>query len=72
MKPLQETSFFLIQGIWQDAYGNVLADFLSKYDIIVDDRCQFARLYDYERKICFFYRASAGKITLTLWRIHDL
>ena len=68
-KPLQETSFFQIDGIWQDAFGNVLADFLTRYDIIIDDRCQFARLYDYERMISIWYRAYGGKVTITIWRI---
>lgn len=72
MKPLQEYIFREIGGMWRDsAYPEqrVLADVLKDYDIIVDDRCHFARLYDYDRMICFYYRASAGKVTLTLWRI---
>lgn len=72
MKPLLEYIFHEIGGMWRDiAYPEqrVLADVLKDYDIIVDDRCQFARLYDYERMIYFYYRASAGKVTLTLWRI---
>lgn len=72
IKPLQEVSFFLIEGIWQDVEGHILADFLASYDIIVDDRTQFARLYDYERMILIYYRASAGKVVITIWRIHNL
>ena len=72
MKPLQETNFFLIDGAWRDAYGNILADVLAKYGLLIDDRTQFARIYDYERMIIFYFRASAGKITLTLWRIEKL
>ena len=71
-QPLQEFKFFPIDGVWQDALGNVLADVLREYDIIVDDRCQFARLHDYERMITFWYRSGAGKVTLTLWRIPKL
>lgn len=71
-KPLLEIIFRPVDGIWQDAEGHVLADVLASYDIIVDDRTQFARLYDYERMICFFFRSYAGKVTLTLWRIHRL
>lgn len=71
VKPLQELIFREIGGIWQDAEGNILADILASYEIIVDDRTQFARLYDYERMICFFYRADARKVTLTLWRIFE-
>ena len=69
IKPLQEVIFRPIDGIWRDAEGCVLADLLADYDIIVDDRCQFARLYDYERRLIIYYRASAGKVTLTIWRM---
>lgn len=70
MKPLQEIKFFNIQGKWQDAQGCILADFLASYDMVIDDRCQFARLYDYERMILIYYRASAGNVKITIWRIH--
>lgn len=72
MKPLQETNFFLIDGAWRDTYGNILADVLAKYGLLIDDRTQFARIYDYERMIIFYFRASAGKITLTLWRMEKI
>lgn len=71
VKPLQELVFHHIMGMWQTPTGNILADVLAEYDIIVDDRTQFARIYDYERGILFYYRASAGKVTLTLWRIGE-
>ena len=71
-KPLQETNFFLIDGAWRDTYGNILADVLAKYGLLIDDRTQFARIYDYERMIIFYFRASAGKITLTLWRMEKI
>lgn len=71
IKPLQEITFFPMDGIWQDVEGHVLADFLSLYDIIIDDRTQFARLYDYDRKICIYYRGTAGKVTITIWRLFD-
>lgn len=58
---------------WTDVNtGKVLADVLSEYDIVVDDRCEFARIKDYTRGISFWYRAHAYKITLTLWKIHEL
>lgn len=68
---LQEFRFYLTNdGLWLDAYGNVLADVLAKYEIIVDDRTQFARLYDYERMIKFeYHKYHGGKITLILNRI---
>lgn len=71
---LQEFRFYLTKdGLWLDAYGNLLADVLAKYEIIVDDRTQFARLYDYDRMIQFEYRAyPGGKITLILNRIDKI
>lgn len=72
VKPLQDIAFFKMGDCWQDVEGHILADFLSLYDIVVDDRCQFARLYDYERMICIYYRAFAGKVQITIWRIPNL
>lgn len=69
VKPLQEIVFRPVDRVWMDAEGHILADVLAYYDIVVDDRCQFARLYDYERMILFYYRASALRVTLTCWRI---
>lgn len=69
-KPIAEHIFRPIDGIWQDASTQrVLADVLAEYDIVVDDRCEFARIKDYARKISIWYRASAGKVTLTFWEI---
>lgn len=72
IKPLQTFNFFLMEGIWKDVDGHILADILALYDLVIDDRTQFARLYDYQRMILFYFRASAGKISLTLWRIPRL
>ena len=70
-KPIREYRFREIEGIWRDIRGDneILADVLEQYSIIVDDRCQFARIYDYERHICFYYRVDGGLITLILWKI---
>ena len=72
VKPLQDIIFRPIDGLWQSADGVVLADFLSSYDIVMDDRTQFARLYDYGRMLCFHYRASAGKVQITVNRIFKI
>lgn len=70
-KPLNECIFREIEGIWTDtkSNGGVLADYLSSHDLIVDDKTQFARIYDYEREVCYWYRASAGLVRITEWRI---
>lgn len=69
IKPLQEIIFRPVDGIWQDAEGHVLADVLTLYDLVIDDRAQFVRLYDYERMLKIYFRASAGKVMLTIWRL---
>lgn len=71
-KPLFDYIFRPMPEIWTDASTNkVLADVLNEYDIVVDDRTQFARLYDYQRGMRIYYRASAGKVTITIWKIDD-
>lgn len=62
-----------IGGTWTDAStGRVLADVLAEYEIIVDDRTEFARIRDYERNILIFFRASAGKVTITIWEMRKV
>lgn len=73
VKPIKVYNFRPIEGMWMDAStGSVLADILAEYDIIVDDRCEFARIRDYERHIKFFYRATAGLVSLELWQLFDI
>lgn len=70
VKPIHEWIFREISGVWQDASsGRVLADVLADYGIVVDDRCVFARFRDYERNISIWYRATAGKVKLTIWEV---
>lgn len=58
------------EGIWQNAEGEVLADVLAEYGLTIDDRTQFARIYDYEQMLCFWYRAyGAMKVTLTIYNL---
>lgn len=72
MNPLQKIIFRDINGIWKDAEGRVLADVLASYEIVVDDRCEFARLKDYERMVSIWYRATAGLISITIWRLCEV
>lgn len=72
-KPLKFYSFRIIDGIWQDVAGSgdVLADVLSEYGIVIDDRAQFCRLIDLERQIIIVYRAyGVLKIELTVNKLH--
>ena len=69
-KPLNEMTFRPIDGVWRDcSTGAVLADVLQMYDIIVDDRAEFIRMRDYRRNVSIWYRATAGKVTLTIWKL---
>lgn len=69
-KPVMEMIFRPIDGIWRDcSNGAVLADVLSEYELVIDDRAEFVRLKDYQRNLSIYYRASASKITITIWKI---
>ena len=72
-KPLHSLLFRPINGIWTDISENTgtLADFLAAHSLLIDDRTQFARIYDYDECICYHYRASAGKVSIELWKIGD-
>lgn len=72
-KPLHYLVFRPINGIWTDTRENAgtLADFLADHSLIIDDRTQFARIYDYDEGVCYHYRASAGKVSIELWKIGD-
>ena len=70
-KPIVIT-FRPIGGIWQDVAGDsgTLAETLERFGIIIDDKCQFARFYDYVNNICIWYRAyTETKTTLTIYDI---
>lgn len=74
VKPLKEMTFRQMGDVWSDGNGNILADVLEQYDLVIDDRLQFGRFYDYDvtPAICIYYRASAGKVTLTIWETDKL
>ena len=59
-----------IDGIWRDcSTGAVLADVLIEYELNVDDRAEFVRLRDYVRNVTIYYRATAGKISIVVWKL---
>ena len=69
-KPLHEMIFRPVDGIWRDcSTGAVLADVLSEYDMVIDDRTEFIRMRDYDRDVSIWYRASAGKVKITIWEL---
>lgn len=77
MKPQEEMIFKSVNGLWvrvdsHDPKPGTLAETLQELNIIIDDKCQFARLYDYDNNICIYYRAHAKKITITIWKINIL
>lgn len=59
-------------AVWTDTRsGKTLAAVLTEYNIIVDDRTQFARLYDYDAGYSIWYRAyDSMRITLTIYPIN--
>lgn len=70
-KPQQSFRFRQINGIWQETRENagILADFLVTRNLLIDDRTQFARIYDYEEGVCYWYRVDGGLITIDVWKI---
>lgn len=73
VKPKMNLVFRLVDGLWQSAEGMILAEFLAERGIVMDDRTQFARLYDYDVNECIYYRAyGSQKITITIWDIKPL
>lgn len=72
-KPLHSLVFRPIDGIWMDTRENTgtLADFLAAHSLLIDDRTQFARIYDYDEGVCYYYRAQAGKVSIEIWRIGE-
>lgn len=73
VKPKLNLVFRLVDGLWQSAEGMILAEFLAERGIVMDDRTQFARLYDYDVNECIYYRAfGSQKITITIWDIKPL
>ena len=64
-----------IDGVWRDVKGNgeILADVLQFYDLLVDDKCQFARFYDYDNNRCIWLRAyGSQKIELTIYKLQEV
>lgn len=70
VKPKLFLVFRPVEGRWLSAEGTLLADFLSGRGMVIDDRTQFARLYDYDECECIVYRAyGCQKITITIYTI---
>lgn len=65
--PKEYYVFRPIDGLWQSAEGIVLADYLARRGMVVDDRTHFLRLYDYDTNECILYRAyGSQKVTITV------
>lgn len=71
VRPIHEYRFRCIDGMWREITedAGILADVLGRWELDFDYRIQFARVYDYDRGICIWYRVDGGLITLTLWKI---
>ena len=69
-KPIAHYLFRPVDDTWVDVLSDeklILADVLSRYNIVIDDRTQFARLYDYDQRIIIWYRAyGCMKVDITI------
>lgn len=62
-----EMTFVVVDGVWRDitsSTGKILADVLLDYNLEIDNRTQFARLYDYQIGYRIEFRAYGGQIKL--------
>ena len=68
-KPLKEMIFKPVEGTWVNVADDsaTLADVLSALSLQIDDKCEFARFKDYENKLYIWYRASAMRVTITIY-----
>ena len=65
-------TFVVVDGVWRDIAsptGKILADVLLDYNLEIDERTQFARLYDYNLGYRIEYRAYGGKVKLNFYPI---
>lgn len=72
-KPTQYI-FKLVQGIWRNITGDseILADFLERLELNIDDKTQYARIIDYENNLYYiFHRVNWEKITIEVWKINE-
>ena len=71
--PLKTLIFRPISGMWTEIGNNagLLSDYLAERSLLIDDRTQFARIYDYDAGVLYMYRATAGKVSIEEWKIGD-
>ena len=55
-------NFRFVEGVWRDVTGKgeTLAEVLEQYELIIDDKCQFARFRDNYFKRSIIFRAWDG------------
>ena len=71
-KPIKQYQFRVIEGTWRDVIGDsreILANVLNELNIIIDDKCEFCRIKDYENERYIYYRVYGGKITIDIWKL---
>ena len=72
VKPLKHYVFREIGGIFRDIENReqeILADVLTEYELLIDDRMEFARIRDYAREIIIWYRAYGNVVDITIWKM---
>lgn len=74
MKTKPRTYIFKqVEGIWLDITAGdsakSLADTLESLNIIIDDKCEFARFKNYQTEQLILYKVWEGKITIDIWHL---
>lgn len=72
VQPLKTYVFRPVDNAWVDVKGDgeLLADVLDYYDLVIDDKCEFARFRDFERNIEIWYRMRAALcISIDVWAL---
>lgn len=75
IKLIQEITFRLVDNRWINVTGDsetTLADYLRNLDIIVDDKCEFARFIDYDKNWSIWYKVQTMQVTIEIWDINTL
>lgn len=72
VQPLKTYVFRPVNDAWVDVKGDgeLLADVLRCYDLVIDDKCEFARFKDLEHNLEIWYRVRGALcISIDVWEL---
>lgn len=72
VQPLKTYVFRPINDVWVDVKGDgeLLADILLRYDLVIDDKCEFARFKVLEYNLEIWYRVRGAMcISIDVWEL---